>query len=427
MNKIIKPIDYLKGEITVPGDKSISHRIVFLGAISNGNTEAKNFLEADDCLRTVSAFKNMGIDIEIRDKKISIKGNGLKGLKKPQKDLYLGNSGTTMRILPGILSGQDFEATLAGDESLSKRPMQRIVDPLGKMGVSISSSRTGNTPPLKIKGGKVNSIDYLTKVASAQVKSCILFAGLYADSVTSITEPFVSRDHTERMLELFGARISRKNFTVSIGGLPTLTGKEFFIPGDISSAAFFIAASAMLRGSDVTIKDVGLNETRTGFLNVLLRMGADIAVETKKDVVEPYGDIHIKSKPLKATVIEKGEVPLLIDEVPVLAVIAATAEGTTIIKGTSELRVKETDRISSMTENLKRMGVNIKTEGDDLIIEGGIKRFKKATLESFKDHRTAMSMAIASMCSDGGCEIKDVDCIDTSFPNFFKLLDSLKK
>jgi len=427
MNKIVKPINYLKGEIKVPGDKSISHRVVFIGSISKGKTEGKNFLEADDCIRTVSAFKNMGVDINIQNGKVTILGNGLKSLKKSSRDLYLGNSGTTMRILPGILAGQDFESVLTGDKSLSNRPMQRIIEPLVKMGVKISAKSPEGKPPLLVRGGEVKAIDYFTKVASAQVKSCILFAGLYANSDTSITEPFVSRNHTERMLEFFGAKISRKSFTISLEAQPELTGKEFFIPGDISSAAFFMAGACMLRGSEVTIKDVGLNETRTGFLDVLLRMGADITILNRKETVEPYGDIRVKYAPLKATVIEKGEVPLLIDEIPILSVLASKADGTTIIKGVSELRVKETDRIMSMTENLKSMGVEIKSIGDDLSIEGNNKRLEEGTLKSFKDHRTAMSMAIASLSASSECEIKDADCINTSFPDFFKLLDHLKK
>ena len=426
MNKLIKPIERLHGEIDLPGDKSISHRVVFIGGISRGKTTGKNFLEAADCLRTVSAFQAMGIDIEIKDKKIVIMGQGINGLKKPKDELYLGNSGTTMRILPGILAGQDFETTLTGDASLSKRPMDRIIDPLRKMGVDIHSKKSAGFPPLVVKGGRVNPIEYSTKVASAQVKSCVLFAGLSAKGVTSVTEPFMSRDHTERMLEFCGAKVSRKGLMVSVEAGRALEGKEFFIPGDISSAAFFIAAAFLLEDSDITIRDVGLNPTRLGFLNVLLKMGANITIQNKKDKVEPYGDIRVRSAPLKATVIEKKDIPLLIDEVPILAVLASSAPGKTIIKGISELRLKETDRVSSMTENLKRMGADVKAEGEDLIVNGGSKRLKKATLDSFKDHRTAMSMAVAALAADGDSEIKDIDCVDTSFPGFFQILDSLK-
>ena len=264
MNKIIKPIERLRGEIDFPGDKSVSHRVVFIGGISRGKTTGRNFLKAEDTLRTISAFSDMGIDIEIENKNITISGKGLKGLKGPAKGLYLGNSGTTMRILPGILAGQDFKVTLSGDESLSKRPMQRIVEPLRKMGVDISSKGAGGFPPLVIKGGVVKPVEYTTPVASAQLKSCVLFAGLYARGTTCVREPFMSRDHTERMLEFFGAKISRNNLSVSVHGLTELRGREFFIPGDISSAAFFIGGACILEGSLIDMRNVGLNPTRKG-------------------------------------------------------------------------------------------------------------------------------------------------------------------
>lgn len=425
MDKVVKPVERLKGEISLPGDKSISHRAVFIGGISKGKTKAKNFLRADDCLRTVSAFRDMGIDIKENDKNIIVAGKGLRGLRKPDKELYLGNSGTTMRVLPGILAGQDFKATLTGDESLSKRPMDRIIEPLKKMGADIHSENR-IFPPLVIKGGEVNPVEYSTKAASAQVKSCILFAGLYAGGVTTVKEPFLSRNHTERMLKFAGAKISEKGLTVSVEGKRTLSGKEFFIPGDISSAAFFIAAASILEGSDIAIKDVGLNPTRLGFLDTLLSMGADISIYNRKEAVEPYGDIRVRYAGLKPAVIKKETIPLLIDEVPILAVVSSLAEGESVIEGISELRLKETDRIKSMTENLALMGVDIRAEKDKLIITGKKERLKKALLSSFKDHRTAMSMAIASLAADGDCTIKDTDCVNTSFPEFFQMLDYLR-
>ncbi|MBN1353577.1 MAG: 3-phosphoshikimate 1-carboxyvinyltransferase [Candidatus Omnitrophica bacterium] len=425
MDKIVKPIDRLRGEIDLPGDKSISHRVALFGGISLGATKGKNFLKADDCLRTLSAFKEMGVDAAFDGKNVTIEGRGLKGLKKPGKELYLGNSGTTMRILPGILAGQDFEATLTGDDSLTKRPMGRIIEPLRKMGVDIKSKGNDGFPPLVIRGGRVTALEYETKVASAQVKSCILLAGLYADGKTMVTEPFLSRDHTERMLDLFGAKIFRKGLSVSLGGSPSLKGQEFFVPGDISSAAFFIGGAAILEGSDVLVRDAGLNPTRIGFINVLRRMGADITVTVKNETVEPYGDIRVRFAPLKAVVIEKGEIPLLIDEIPILAVIASRARGKTVIKGAGELRVKETDRIFSMTENLRLMGSKISSEKENLIITGGRGRFEKAALKSFGDHRTAMSMAIACLFAKAACKIEDTDCITTSFPAFFEVLDYL--
>ena len=369
----------------------------------------------------------MGIEIKLNNSEIIISGKGLLGLKKPGKDLFLGNSGTTMRMLPGILAGQDFEVTLTGDESLSKRPMDRIIEPLKRMGVDVSSKGKNGLPPLVVKGKEVKPIDFSSKVASAQVKSCIIFAGLYAKGTTSVTEPFASRDHTERMLEFYGARISRSNLTVSVEGKSTLEGKNFFIPGDISSAAFIIGAGALLEGSDIVMRDVGLNPTRMGFVEALKKMGSNITVLNKKNAVEPYGDISVKFAPLKSIVIEKKDVPLLIDEVPILAVLASQAEGTTTIKGISELRVKETDRIFSITDNLSRMGVDIKTVDDNLVIFGKRKRFAKTELNSFGDHRTAMGVSVASLSADGECTVKDVDCVNTSFPGFFDIIDCLKK
>ncbi|MFH1593753.1 MAG: 3-phosphoshikimate 1-carboxyvinyltransferase [Candidatus Omnitrophota bacterium] len=427
MKKIINPINCLRGEIDLPGDKSISHRVVFIGSIASGKTIGKNFLKADDCLSTVEAFRSMGVAIDITDKRICVNGRGLRGLKKPDGDLYLGNSGTTMRILPGIIAGQDFGATLTGDKSLSGRPMRRIIDPLNRMGVSITSAGGGGTAPLLIKGGKVTNIDFETSVASAQVKSCILFAGLYADGITSITEPFISRDHTERMLKFCGAKLLRRDLTVSVEGGGMLASKEFYIPGDISSAAFFIAGGSILQGSDLVLRDVGLNPTRCGFINVLLRMGANIKVLAKKDSVEPYGDVRVRSGDLKSAVIEADEVPQLIDEIPILAVLASKALGSTVIKGLGELKVKETDRIVSITDNLQRMGVDIETRDNSIVVNGKKGRLKGGALRSFNDHRTAMSVAIAALYADGPCEIDDTSSISTSFPSFFNVLDYLKK
>jgi len=427
MDKVIKPIECLRGEIALPGDKSISHRVVFIGGISKGKTSGRNFLKADDTLRSVSAFRDMGVDIELKGKDVTVTGKGLGALLKPQGELYLGNSGTTMRILPGILAGAPFETTLTGDVSLSKRPMERVIEPLGEMGVDIKSKNRDTFPPLVIKGGTVSAIEYSTKVASAQVKSCILFAGLYAKGTTAVTEPFPSRDHTERMLKFCGAKISKKGLRTYLESGRRLYGKDFFIPGDPSSAAFFIAGACILEGSDVTIRNAGLNPTRLGFLNALSKMGADISILNKKEAVEPYGDIRVRSVPLKATVIEEKEVPLLIDEVPILAVVASLAKGKTVIKGVSELKVKETDRVLSMVTNLGRMGADIKSENDNLVINGRKRRLGKARLLSFKDHRTAMSASIAGLAADGDSVIEEADCVNISFPEFFELLDYLKK
>ncbi|MFH1380820.1 MAG: 3-phosphoshikimate 1-carboxyvinyltransferase [Candidatus Omnitrophota bacterium] len=427
MNKIIKPIDHLSGEICLPGDKSISHRTVFLGSISEGRTEAQNFLEAEDCLHTAEAFRSMGIDVNIKDRRISVTGKGLTGLSSPKGSLYLGNSGTTMRLLPGILSGQNFKAVLTGDESLQKRPMKRIIAPLQKMGVNIKSKNSDDKPPLVITGGKVIPAEHSLLIATAQVKSCILFAGLFADGVTTVTEPFQSRDHTERLLSLFGGKLTRKNLTVSIKGRASLTGSKFFIPGDISSAAFFIGASCVLKGSELLIRDVGLNPTRLGFIDALLEMGANIRIENEKKSVEPYGDIRVKFALLKPIVVEKKNIPLLIDEIPILAVVASACDGKSVIKGVGELKFKETDRIASIIENLQKMGIKSAIEGEDLTIVGNPKRVNAANFESFGDHRTAMSMAMAALRSTGECEIKNTDCVNTSFPEFFEILEHLKR
>ena len=427
MEKVIKPIESLRGEISLPGDKSISHRVVLMGAIAEGDTEGSNFLTADDCLRTVECFRDMGVDIRLEGKRILIKGKGLRGLKKPVKELYAGNSGTTMRLLSGILAGQNFEATLTGDQSLSRRPMARIIEPLRAMSVSACSKNADNLPPLVIKGGVVSPVSYSTKVASAQVKSCILLAGLYADGTTSVTEPFLSRDHTERMLPAFGVGISIKKRSVSVKGPAELRAAQFFIPGDMSSAAFFIAAACMLKGSEITLREIGLNPTRTGFMEAVKRMGADVEILKSKNTKEPYGDVRAGYSDLKAIVIEKSEIPKIIDEIPIFAVLASQAKGDTVIKGVAELKVKETDRVFSITENLRRMGADIRCEGEDLIIRGNRGRFKPSKIASFNDHRTAMSVAVAGLFAAGESVIDDVSCVDISFPEFFEVLDCLKK
>jgi len=427
MDKVITPVESFRGQIEVPGDKSISHRVVLIGGISEGLTEAVNFLRAEDSESTVSAFRDMGIPVELKGKKIIIRGRGLRGLRKPRKKLFLGNSGTSMRILPGVLAGQDFRVALDGDRSLRQRPMARIIDPLTQMGLDISSVRKGGYPPLVIKGGRLRAINYSTKVASAQVKSCILFAGLYAAGTTKVTEPYQSRDHTERMLKFCGAPISKRGLVISVTGGRTLKGKKFFVPGDISSASFFIAASCMLKGSEILIRNVGLNPTRLGFINILRKMGANIKIKNKNFACEPYGDIQVKYSPLRAALINKTDLPLLIDEVPVLAVLASRAEGKTIIKGIAELRVKETDRVASMVENLNRVGVRTKVRSENWEISGGKGRFDAAALDSFGDHRTAMAMAVASLFAKGICKIKNTACVKTSFPEFFDTINYLKR
>ncbi len=425
--KITKARKGLKGTIDVPPDKSISHRAVMFGAISQGECRIYNFLLGEDCLRTLNAFEAMDIDVERENKSLIVKGKGLRGLKDPRSPLYMGNSGTSMRIISGILVGQDFKTVLTGDESLSKRPMGRIIEPLGLMGGKIRSDEGNGRAPLAVEGvgTALKSIAYRLPVASAQVKSCILAAGLFAKGKTSVKEPYQSRDHTERMLEYFSADIRRKGLRTEINGGKELVPKEISIPGDISSAAFFIVGALLAEGSKITVKKVGINPTRIGLLNILSRMGAGIKILDKRGGLEPEADLEITSSSLRGTVVREKEVPLMIDEIPILAVAALTAEGETVIKGIKELRVKESDRVRSLELNLRKMGIEIKVTADSLSIPGGNKHICSAEFDSFGDHRIAMSMAIASLIGDGESVIRDVSCVDTSYPDFMGDLEIL--
>ncbi|MCX5687578.1 MAG: 3-phosphoshikimate 1-carboxyvinyltransferase [Candidatus Omnitrophica bacterium] len=433
--------------IVIPPDKSISHRAVMLASISKGSTRIKNILMAEDIKRTIEAFRAMGVKISIyrhvTQVDVVVRGVGMVGLKKPAKPLYLGNSGTTMRILPGILAGQDFEVVLEGDESLSKRPMQRITVPLKKMGVKIEGHREENIerraeeikPPLKIRGGKLKAIKYNSKIASAQVKSCILLAGLFADGITHVTEPEKSRDHTERMLAMFGCKVRDEGLKVSLKGPVCLRSPGVIeIPGDISSAAFFIVAGCISPGAKIIIKNVGLNPTRIGILDILKKMGANVSLKFKVTPrllsgqeslkLEPVGDIVVKSSRFKGIAISPKEVVRAIDEIPVIMVAACFAKGRTIIKGIQELRVKETDRVESMVTNLRKIGADIKVKGELIVINGG-KLLTSASVSSFGDHRTAMSMMVAGLGAKGKVIVTDLDCINKSFPNFLDILNKL--
>ena len=414
----------LRGEIIVPPDKSISHRAIMFGSIAKGKFRAKNFLFGEDCMRTYEAFKAMGIGIEREGSDVIIEGKGLKGLSSPGKDLYLGNSGTTMRVISGILAGQDFPVKLTGDESLSSRPMKRIVDPLLEMGANIVSK--DGLPPIEIKpaSGALKAISYTTPVASAQVKSCILAAGLYASGTTKVTEPYQSRDHTERILEHFSCNIKRERLTTSVEGLEELTPRDIEVPGDISSASYFITAGLLVEDSDIILKKVGINPTRKGIINVLGRMNADIELIEAKGDFEPIADIRVRTSSLKGTTVKKEEIPLLIDEVPILVIAALKAKGKTRIEGIAELKVKESDRIKSMTDNLKRAGVHIEEEEDAIIIPGGVDEIPSSSFESFADHRIAMSMAIAALFSSSECSIKGTECASTSYPDFLRDLEA---
>lgn len=418
----------LHGSFCPPGDKSVSHRAVMFGALSEGESSYSHFLEAEDCLNTLEAFQAMGVSasLEKGKGKILIRGAGLRGLKAPIKDLYLGNSGTTMRLLLGILAGQKFEATLTGDPSLSSRPMKRVTEPLKKMGAQIKGRDNANFSPLTIHGGKLKGIDFDNKLSSAQVKSAILLAGLYAEGETRVMEKIPSRDHTERFLEASGAHFRKDGEWLTVTRTEKLRPFEAEIPGDISAAAFFITGAAMTPGSSVTIEKVCLNATRTGILDVLKRMGADIKIQMTQKLPEPLGIIEVKGGPLKGTRIAKEEIPSLIDELPILMTAMAAAEGESLISGAEELRVKETDRIHSMVTNLKAVGAKIEELPDGCLIKG-VGRFKGASVQSFGDHRTAMSLAIASLVMDGAVTINGTECVATSFPTFFSEFERLQK
>ena len=416
----------LKGEITIPGDKSISHRAVMFGALSKGTTEVTNFLQGADCLSTIDCFRRLGVEIENTTDKILVHGKGLHGLKKPDSILDVGNSGTTTRLISGILAGQNFETVLNGDDSIQSRPMKRIMEPLKLMGADITSIYGNNCAPLRITGSSLKGIHYTSQVASAQVKSCILLAGLYADGTTSVTEPTVSRNHTEVMLRGFGANISCQGKTASILPTPELFGQKIEVPGDISSAAYFIAAGLIVPGSEILVKNVGVNPTRDGLIHVCEAMGADITLLNKRENGgEPVADILVRHSSLKSTTIQGAIIPTLIDELPMIAVMACFAKGTTIIKDAAELKVKESDRISVMADNLSRMGAHITATEDGMIIEGGYP-LHGAEIDSHLDHRIAMSFAVAALASEGETTIKDADCVKISYPDFYKDLLNLK-
>ena len=415
----------LKGEVTVPGDKSISHRAVMFGALSKGTTEVTNFLQGADCLSTIDCFRRLGIEIENTPDKILIHGKGLHGLTKSDTMLDVGNSGTTTRLISGILAGQKFETTLNGDESIQSRPMKRIMDPLSMMGADITSIRGNNCAPLRIVGAPLHGIHYTSKVASAQVKSCVLLAGLYADGLTSVTEPSISRNHTELMLRGFGANVLCEGKTATISPDPKLFGQKIEVPGDISSAAYFIAAGLIVPGSEILVKNVGINPTRDGLIRVCQAMGADMTIlNTRENGGEPVADILVRYSTLKATTIEGEIIPTLIDEIPMIAVMACFAEGTTVIKDASELKVKESDRIAVMVDNLSRMGAHITATDDGMIIEGG-HPLHGAVIDSHLDHRIAMSFAVAALASEGETFIKDGDCVKISYPLFYEDLFKL--
>ncbi|TFB08290.1 3-phosphoshikimate 1-carboxyvinyltransferase [Candidatus Atribacteria bacterium MT.SAG.1] len=426
MELVLEKVNKLKGNISVPGDKSISHRSLILGSIAQGETRIYNFLDSLDCLKTLECMQTLGAEIDLgKDNFIKIKGKGLYGLQEPKDMLDVGNSGTTIRLLTGLLSGQNFYSVLNGDNSIRRRPMKRVVEPLRLMGADIWGRKDGQFAPLSVRGNKLNPLHYTLPVASAQVKTALLLAGLYAAGETVIKEPLPTRDHTERMLKVMQADIKISSPEVKIKGGKELKSTEIFIPGDISSAAYFIAAASILRDSQILIKHVGVNPTRTGIIKILKMMGAKINIlnyQIKSN--EPQADLKIEYSELKGIEIRKEEVPLLIDELPLIAVVATQAQGKTVVSGAKELRVKETDRIKATVNELKKMGADIEEKDDGFIVTGP-SRLKEAVCESYNDHRIAMSLAVAALLAEGKTVIKNSECIDISFPGFEKTLQNL--
>lgn len=416
----------IRATLSVPGDKSISHRAVMFGALAEGTTEIDHFLLGEDCLSTIDCFKKLGVSIELNkeEAKVTVHGKGLHGLEAPKEILDTGNSGTTFRLMSGILAGQAFESTLTGDASIQKRPMKRVIAPLTEMGAKITA-KENNYAPVTITGTNIKGINYELPVASAQVKSCVLLAGLYAEGETKVVEPVPTRDHTERMLKYLGAEIQRDGDVISITPNQQLKAKPITVPGDISSAAFMLTAALITPDSEITITNVGINPTRVGIVEALKEMGADIEVKNLRESCgEPVADLTAKTSALKGITIGGDIIPKLIDEIPVLAVAACFAEGTTIIKDAEELKVKESNRIAAMVTELSKMGANIRETEDGMIIEGGFP-LHGAEVVSYHDHRIAMSLAIASLNAQGETSIENPDCVSISFPNFYELLNNL--
>lgn len=418
-------VNRLRGEVTVPGDKSISHRAVMFGALSEGTTEVTNFLKGADCLSTIDCFRRLGISIEEQNGCLLIHGKGLHGLSSPACELDTGNSGTTTRLISGILAGQTFETTLNGDASIQTRPMNRIILPLTQMGADITSIRGNGCAPLRIMGRPLKGIHYQSPVASAQVKSSILLAGLYADAPTSVTEPYLSRNHSEIMLNLFGGKVTSEGTTATVEPNPRLTGQKICVPGDISSAAYFLAAGLIVPDSEILIRNTGINPTRDGILRVFRKMGGDITLLNEDhENGEPTADLLVKASTLHGTTIGGSIIPTLIDEIPILAVLACFADGTTIIKDAQELKVKESNRIDVMVRNLSAMGAHIQATDDGMIIEGG-HPLHGARIDSRLDHRISMSFAVAALASDGETEIAGADCVKISYPGFYEDLERI--
>lgn len=424
--KIVNAIKQLNGTIEVPGDKSISHRAIMFGALANGQTTIEHFLHGEDCLSTIAVFRQLGVAIDVSSDKITVHGTGIESLKQPSTILDVGNSGTTIRLMMGILAGRPFESQLTGDASIQKRPMNRVITPLKTMSAAITAQEGGLAPVTVSAVEAITGINYDMPVASAQVKSALLFAGMQSDDVTIINEKEKSRDHTERMLQQFGGEITINGLSISITKQPPLQGQNIYVPGDISSAAFFLVAASLLAGSKVTLKNVGMNPTRTGIIDVLRDMGAAIAETSQPTTGEPLSDLTVSAAPLKATEIGGSLIPRLIDELPIIALLATQAEGTTVIKDAEELKVKETNRIDTVAEELTKMGADITATPDGLIIKGPT-ALHGATVSSHGDHRIGMMLAVAGFIASSPVELEDAEAIAVSYPNFFEHVEQLSK
>lgn len=420
-----RPDGPLRGTLTVPGDKSITHRAIILSALAEGDATISNYCPGEDCLHTAHAIQALGISIGIAEDRFTVSGKGLWGLREPQEILDCGNSGTGIRLLAGVLAGQDFFSVLTGDSSIRKRPMGRVVGPLREMGAVIGGRRGGELAPLAITGTRLHGLAYRSPIASAQVKSSVLLAGLFAEGTTSVTEPSLSRDHTERMFKFLNIPITQNGLTVSLAGRPAFAARDLAVAGDLSAASFFLVAASLVPGSDITITGVGVNPTRTGVLDVLRDMGAQIeTLNLREEAGEPVADLRVCAAPLHGIIIGADRIPQTIDELPILCVAAAGAQGETVISGAGELRVKESDRIATMAAELRKMGVSLEERPDGLRILGG-RPMTGAVCRSYGDHRIAMSMAIAGLVAQGETRVEDTACVATSFPGFDNKLRGL--
>ena len=426
VKRLTKIKNGLNGTIFIPGDKSISHRAVMFGAIAEGVTKITNFLQGEDCLSTIACFQKLGVTIEQNGTDVTVYGKGLKGLVEPTEVLDVGNSGTTIRLMLGILANVPFHCTIIGDASIGKRPMKRVVEPLRQMGAKIDGREDGQFTPLSIRGGNIKGIHYSSPVASAQVKSAVLLAGLKGESVTTVTEPLQSRDHTERMLRAFGCSVTVEGLTVTLQGGQKLSSTNIEVPGDISSAAFFLAAGAIVTNSKIVLKNVGLNPTRTGILDVLSQMGANLSIDNiRNEELEPCGDITVETSHLRGVEIGGALIPRLIDEIPIIALLATQAEGITVIKDAEELKVKETNRIDTVVNELKKLGANIEATEDGMIVRGKM-QLHGNVVNSYGDHRIGMMLGIAACIADGEVIIENSDAVAVSYPDFFQQLHTLQ-